>query len=139
MEKLKIDIGKRLLEIREGLLFEGIKVSSAQFAKMFGETTDKIQNYERGVSNVPNHLLVRLYRRGINPTYILTGEGSKFADNEEGRKLKTFHVQAKSADANIIDIRKFDTSTLPTDDLVRFISVAAGDIGKRLEGKKGKK
>lgn len=87
MKELNILIGKRLREVRE-IFNEGGKMSTAQFAFLLSETRDKISNYENGRSAVPVKVLAELYRRGINPTYIITGEEEIFADNEAGKIFK---------------------------------------------------
>jgi hypothetical protein len=87
MENLNKEIGKRLRFVRS-IFNEGGKLSAAQFAFLLGETLHKILNYELGRAQVPPSLLIKLYQRGINPIYILTGEGSVFAPNHAGRKLE---------------------------------------------------
>jgi hypothetical protein len=86
MENLNKNIGKRLKEVR--MLFnEGDWLSGDQFGHLLGVSGDKIRNYESGRSAVPVRLLAELYRRGINPVFLIAGEGSVFADNEEGRRM----------------------------------------------------
>lgn len=86
MENLNKEIGERIRFIRS-IFNEGGKLSATQFAHLLGETMHKILNYELGRAQVPPSFLVTLYKRGINPTYILTGEGSIFAPNIAGREL----------------------------------------------------
>ncbi len=88
MNDLHKNIGKRLRYIRE-IFNEGSKLSADQFAFILDETGDKIRNYELGRAKVRVRLLHTLYYKGINPTYIITGEGEVFADNQEGRALKS--------------------------------------------------
>ncbi len=121
----------RLRKIRN-ISNEGTKLSARQFAFLLGETTDKVLNYENGRAAVPVQLLINLYRRGFNPVYILTGEGSMFADNEQGRilseKLSGEDEEKPPAKADSLEelIRK-----------AQEYNVAAGNILKTIEKKKG--
>ena len=83
-----IQIGKRLREIREIFNF-GVKLSAEQFAYIVDETGDKIRNYELGRANIPIRLVYKLYKHGIEPKYLLCGEGEIFAENEEGKRLRS--------------------------------------------------
>ena len=80
-------IGNRLREIR-ALFNEGGKISAAQFAYLLNTTRDKIANYELGRSALPLEIVYLLYQRGINPIYLICGEGSMFASNAEGLKFE---------------------------------------------------
>jgi hypothetical protein len=55
---------------------------------LLGESRDKIANYELGRAGLPVRVLYELYKRGINPIYIIAGEGSVFADNIEGDNFR---------------------------------------------------
>ncbi len=66
---------------------EGGKLTADQFAFLLGETRDKITNYELGRASIPIRLLYELYNRGINPIYLITGEGSCFAANKAGQEF----------------------------------------------------
>ncbi len=81
--------------IRERFLL-GIKLSIAQFSELLGEPKYNIQAYETGRANIPNRILVNLYEKGINPTFILTGEGSAFASNSSGRELQQKYLSNSS-------------------------------------------
>ncbi len=138
MNDLKNSIGKRLREIRN-IFLEGDKVSARQFANALGETKDNIANYENGRANIPNRLLLRLYERGFNPIYILSGEGSIFAENENGDTLKEKIDTKKNRKATIRNVREFDYSKLSVRELERKVmqyQVAAGDIKKIIDMKK---
>ncbi len=74
MDDLKKNIGRRLKEVRL-FAFDGMTVS--RFAEILHEKAANISNYEQGKANIPNRVLVELYYKGINPIYILTGEGDK--------------------------------------------------------------
>ncbi|MCX6147349.1 MAG: hypothetical protein NTW25_08885 [Candidatus Kapabacteria bacterium] len=87
MQNYYLEVGKRLREVRS-IFNEGTKLSGEQFAYLLEETGDRIRNYELGRATVPVRLLFALYNRGINPIYIIAGEGSIFADNKEGKKFK---------------------------------------------------
>ncbi|MGB9852837.1 MAG: helix-turn-helix domain-containing protein [Candidatus Kapaibacteriota bacterium] len=87
MENLNKEIGERIRFIRS-IFNEGGKLSASQFAHLLGETMHKILNYELGRAQVPPSFLATLYYRGINPIFILTGEGSIFAPNRAGEVLQ---------------------------------------------------
>lgn len=138
MENLKNSTGKRLREIRY-IFLEGEKVSRKQFAYALGENKDNITNYEIGRANIPNRVLLALYERGFNPVYILTGEGSIFADNEAGRVLKDIINSKKASSNEISKIREIDYSKLSIRELERRVmqyQIAAADIMKIIERKK---
>ncbi|MBX3044134.1 MAG: helix-turn-helix transcriptional regulator [Candidatus Kapabacteria bacterium] len=80
-------VGERLKKIRF-IFNEGGKLSADQFAFLLGETRDKIANYELGRAGLPIRVLLELYRRGISPIYLISGEGSIFSDNNEGKNFK---------------------------------------------------
>lgn len=79
--------GERLKKIRF-IFNEGGKLSADQFAFLLGESRDKIANYELGRAGLPIRVLLELYKRGINPVYLISGDGSIFADNNEGVNLR---------------------------------------------------
>ncbi len=81
------EVGARLKQIRS-IFNEGGKLSADQFAFLLGETRDKIANYELGRASLPIRVLYELYKRGINPIYIISGEDSIFANNEVGQIFK---------------------------------------------------
>lgn len=87
MKNLEKESGERLKEIR--MLFnEGSKLSAAQFGFLLDESPDKIRNYELGRTQISIGLLYKLYKRGINPIYIITGEGNLFTNSETGKELR---------------------------------------------------
>ena len=132
MEKINLEIGSRLREIRH-LFNEGDKLSAKQFAYLLGETTDKILNYENGRASVSINLLINLYNRGINPAYILTGEGSYFAANAVGRELIK-KINSKVNDrVEVLNIGGNDGLTIAQMlEKAEKYSVAAGDIMKEI-------
>ena len=87
MENLNKEIGKRLRGVRD-IFHEGVKLTADQLAFMLDETGDRIRNYEIGRAAIQARTLVKLYQYGINPTYLLTGEGEIFADNRAGKERK---------------------------------------------------
>ncbi len=135
MENTNKQIGKRLREIRN-IANEGMKLSARQFAHLLDETTDKILNYENGRAAVSVQLLINLYHRGFNPVWILTGEGSKFADNEPGLSLKN-KLEAGSGDSTAVATLSPDTDIEQLIKKAREYNVAAGNILKSIEKKKG--
>lgn len=120
----QIEIGKRLREVRLHYL-ENIKLSIPDFALELGESKYNIANYERGIANIPNRLLVSLYEKGFNPIYILTGEGSMFAQNNAGRARLNKVKNSETLSENEENALKEKLNT---------IKVAAGDIEKILKG-----
>lgn len=86
MNDINVEIGLRLREVRH-IINEGGKLSADQFAHLLNETRDRIINYELGRASVPIRILYELYKRGINPIYIIAGDGSPFAENEAGQRL----------------------------------------------------
>ena len=135
MENLNKEIGKRLREIRN-IANEGTKLSARQFAHLLDETTDKILNYENGRAAVSVQVLINLYYRGFNPVYILTGEGSIFADNAVGSGLK--HKIGETLTVNGSSEESGGGDTI--DELLKKAqeyNVAAGNILKIIEKKKG--
>jgi transcriptional regulator with XRE-family HTH domain len=138
MDEIKKTIGKRLREIR-AVFLEGDKVSGRQFANALGETQDNIANYENGRASIPNRLLLRLYERGFNPVYLLSGEGSIFADNHSGRALREKVNNKKNKMAKVHDLRQFDYSKLSIEELEKKViqyQVAAGDIMRIIQMKR---
>lgn len=130
LKELQIDIGIRLKEVRTAY-YANHKLSISDFAEELNETRHNIGNYERGIANVPNRLLAALYEKGINPIYIITGEGSVFAPNEAGRQLsKTSNIKSLAE-----TIEKFEES----DELENVINAAAGDIAQLLIKKKNER
>lgn len=118
-------MGERLKAVREKYLMPGIKLSATQIAGILGSSNDKISNYERGISGIPNHILVGLYNSGINPVYLLTGEGDVYAANPEGRRLAEKFAEQQSR-LNVIK----NVSSAQIDDQVniRTMKAAAGKI-----------
>lgn len=147
MQSLNKEIGERLRFVRS-IFNEGGKLSATQFARLLGETMHKILNYELGRAQVPPSLLVTLYRRGINPIFILTGEGSFFAPNQAGRELKEKleqHIESKASNNDKYNSTQFEEKNLPNNvettrlefadrnfdeliELARRYTAVAGDI-----------
>ena len=135
MDESYRDIGKRLREIRN-IANEGTKLSARQFAYLLDETPDKILNYENGRAAISIKLLINLYYRGFNPVYILTGEGSVFADNDAGLDLKK-KFENKTKTGKNDSPKKIDS----LDELIRKAAeynVAAGNILKSISSRKDK-
>ena len=163
----QIEIGNRLRKIRE-LYLIGIKISIAQFAELVGEPKHNIAAYESGKANIPNRLFVALYERGINPVYILTGEGSVYSQNEAGKSLRNslkdrIAAENKAISSQISDdeigsyhhlgtvlslnqdkvshLTKLETKSLTIDELLQKaeqFTAAAGDIMKIVKQKRNK-
>lgn len=127
MDEYNKIVGERLLHIRS-IFNEGTKLSANQFAHLLGTTRDKITNYENGRSAVPLSLLYSLYLRGINPIYIISGEGSIYADNNAGSILKS-----RIENTQINEIPKSNIFYLDDDKYLnknKTYKVAAGRIKK---------
>lgn len=137
MEDLQKSIGLRLKEVRS-IFFEGGKLSGRQFALAVNETKDNISNYENGRANVPNRLLVTLYNKGINPNFILTGEGSIYASNEAGKLLEKRANEDKNEYGNVAEIYSIDAKGLSFDEMVKqfdILTAAAGDMMRAIQKK----
>lgn len=105
------EIGKRLREIREKH-YAKFKLSLSDFAEELNEKMFNIANYEAGKANLPNRVLVALYDKGFNPSYILTGEGSIFADNDAGKTRKDQYSEIED-----LSTESEDLSNLTIDEL----------------------
>jgi len=153
MENLNKEIGERIRFIRS-IFNEGGKLSASQFAHLLGESVHKILNYESGRVQVPPSFLLSLYKRGVNPIFILSGEGEMFAPNAAGRELKRKLEAKLSPKQSESPSKREDTQTehkpsaLPTNvpipearideliELARSYTVAAGDIMRLLSLRK---
>lgn len=103
----------------------GIKLSATQLAAILDSSNDKISNYERGISAVPNQILVGLYHAGINPVYLLTGEGDIYASNPEGRRLAEKFAEQQSKVNIIHNVHHAD---IDEKNSIRTMKAAAGKI-----------
>lgn len=86
-KRINIEIGNRLRFIRS-IFNEGSKLSAEQFAYLLDETRDRVINYELGRASIPIRVILELYKRGINPVYLIAGEGEIYAKNSAGKQLK---------------------------------------------------
>jgi transcriptional regulator with XRE-family HTH domain len=140
MNNLHKEIGIRLKLVREKIFNEGVRLSASQFARLLGTTEDKIRNYELGRSSVPVEHLVKLYRKGINPVYILSGEGSYFAENKAGNLLR-HRINDSEAFRNedtgkpIKLHQEFEISGMSDSEKLNLIRAVAGNIISREESK----
>lgn len=131
-KNINIEIGLRLREVRS-IFNEGTKLSSEQFGYLLNETRDKILNYELGRAAVPLRVLIELYKRGISPIYLLTGDGDIFAQNTQGKILKErIAEKSRKTQNNAIakDIKKLKLPQSEADFRTKVIKVAAGKIPK---------
>lgn len=122
MKDLNKEIGARIRFIRS-IFNEGAKLSASQFAHLLGESVHKILNYELGRAQVSPSFLVSLYRRGINPTYILTGEGKIFAENKAGRELEQKFGEYLNASR---DVQPSTENSNISQDFTNFIEELSG-------------
>lgn len=88
MEEINKAIGKRLQEVRR-IYNNGYRCSAEQLAGEIGESVANIRNYECGKAGIPNRVLLALYHKGINPIYLLSGEGEVHAPNAAGEALQS--------------------------------------------------
>lgn len=132
MNDLNISMGKRLNEIRK-IFNEGYKLTISQFAHLMGETKDRMANYESGRSAIPNHLLLNLYRRGINPVYILSGEGTMYANTIAGKELEQ-KIGGITSELNQPDLEKTPIDILL--DKAQHHTAAAGNIWEIIRKKR---
>jgi len=131
-----LEVGRRLKLIRQ-ISNEGGPLSASQFAFLLDETRDRITNYERGVTSVPIRLLYKLFQRGINPIYLVTGEGYLLAENEQGigfyEKISAKPDSLKRIFNLSPSLQLISESYLSGDknkDNVPIYQVAAGDLHK---------
>ena len=71
-------IGDRLKIIRNGLRMK----NQSQFAEILGVTQTTLSKYEKGTSDIPDEIKVKLSTFGINLHWLLTGEGSVFIEGK---------------------------------------------------------
>jgi transcriptional regulator with XRE-family HTH domain len=135
MDNLIRESGNRLREVRH-IFNEGDKLSAKQFAYLLDETQDRILNYENGRAAISLQLLANLYHRGVNPVYILTGEGEIFAENEAGKALKAKTRTSANRQATVVAIDNLQGLSIG-EMLIKAeqYSAAAGDILKILKEK----
>lgn len=101
MEEINRVIGKRLQDVRR-IYNNGFRCSVEQLASEIGESASNIRNYECGKAGIPNRVLLALYHKGINPIYIISGEGKIFAPNEAGSALEAKTIDNKMNNAQAV-------------------------------------
>lgn len=139
IEKYQNEIAKRLKEVRTSY-FETFKLSTAQFAIEVSESEFNLQNYESGKASIPNRLLITLYYKGINPIYILTGEGDVWTDTPQGITRKQRVLKGSNV-TKVHSIKPLDNSNLSISELIEKASLytaVAGDIMKLVQEKQSK-
>ncbi|HOM04659.1 MAG TPA: helix-turn-helix transcriptional regulator [Candidatus Kapabacteria bacterium] len=120
-------IGRRLRIVRS-IFNEGKKLSTEQFAHLLGETRDNIANYEHARASVPARVLIELYKRGINPTWVLTGDGDIFANNSQGKQRRKL---LKERNIDISETKQMAAVEFDEQREVKVLKVAAGKIKNR--------
>ena len=85
--ELNKNIGNRLKAVRH-IYNEGMCLSVKQFAYLLDISTEKLLNYEKGRTALPIDVLLKLYNRGINPMFLITGENTIFTDTDAGQLLE---------------------------------------------------
>lgn len=125
MADLQSEIGKRIQDIRNKY-YSNTKLNAASFAELIGESKHNIGNYERGIANVPNRVLVELYRLGFNPIWILTGDGSPYVKEimSEFGKITQHNNTPASTIINTADL---------SEQIKDAVRAAAGDIAAILK------
>lgn len=121
------NIGQRLRFVRS-IFNEGKKLSTEQFAHLLGESRDNIANYEHARASVPARVLIELYKRGINPTWVLTGDGDVFANNLPGKQRRKL---LKQRGIDISEIKELAKVEFEEHKEVKVLKVAAGKIKNR--------
>ena len=99
-DPLNKQIGNRIKAVRS-IYNEGVRLTVEQFAHLLDITNDQLLNYESGRSTLPMNILYELYKRGVNPYFIVTGEKDALADNKIGNELRQ-KMKAKNIDYNAI-------------------------------------
>ena len=135
MDEYNKRVGNRLKKIRN-IFNEGSRLSAKQFGFLLGMNRDKIANYESGRSSIPVSLIYTLYIRGINPIFLISGEGSVFADNQAGRDFKEkIERKMRSRNSNVLtNVREVPADVLDEIDELnnsKRYKAAAGKINKR--------
>lgn len=98
MNTNKIEMGQRLKKF-----LNVIGMPQAELAKRLSNPRQNISKYINGTLNIQN-ITADLHEIGCNLTWLFTGEGSMFADNEAGRKL------AKEHEVQNTPIHEFETN-----------------------------
>ena len=132
MDDLNRIIGKRLQEVRR-IYNNGFRCSVEQLASEISETPANIRNYECGKAGIPNRVLVALYRNGINPIYILTGDGTPYAPNDEGKALESRSRENRHANVDAVYRLAKPQHPVPQQ------TVAAGAIAEEIARNRDKK
>lgn len=125
MKTSQAEIGARLRQIRN-IFDDGYKMLTPKFAEKIGESKFNIQNYERGLASIPNRVLIALYEYGFNPSYILTGEGSMYADNPAGKK-RQLKSEGKIEEPTVKIISAVEFSGMTIDEIINH-PAAAGNL-----------
>ncbi len=86
------DIGERIKEIRKTL-----GLSQEQFSQKLGTSRRSVSKYETGDNALPDQVKLKLYDLGVNPTWLLSGEGSIFVEAKENKSkvLESLRLQIK--------------------------------------------
>ncbi|MEE9465066.1 MAG: helix-turn-helix transcriptional regulator, partial [Candidatus Neomarinimicrobiota bacterium] len=66
----QVEIGSRLKQIRQHL-----EETQTVFGERFGCSRNDIANYERGLCDIPNRVLVELDKMGFGLRWLLNGHG----------------------------------------------------------------
>ena len=87
-------IGERIKQVRKEL-----KINQQQFANLLGITERTLRNYEKGEREIPHSVIQKLtHLFNINPTWLLTGQGSMFLQPEEEPKDEKEKIIKEFAD-----------------------------------------
>jgi DNA-binding XRE family transcriptional regulator len=71
-------VGDRLKVVRNGLNMR----NQSQFAEILGVTQTTLSKYEKGTSDIPDEIKIKLSTFGINLHWLLTGEGAIFIEGK---------------------------------------------------------
>lgn len=107
--------GQQTARLREVAVAHSGKLGDfAAFLGMSGSNFSQYLRGERGIKG--SKLYLRLIENGFNPDWILTGEGSRYAENEAGRKLKEQHNAAlRFASKNVSAVQEIAQQTETTE------------------------
>jgi transcriptional regulator with XRE-family HTH domain len=65
----------------------------AQFAKFSGIDSSRLNSYLKGRSHPKLNKLEDFYYAGVNPNWLITGQGSMFSDSEKGLQLHEAYIE----------------------------------------------
>lgn len=114
MDELDIKIGNRLKAVRESQ-----SLSQKNFSEKLGIQNQTYSKYENGDRSLPDAIKLRICELGVNPGWLLTGEGRMFSDVQSSddtvripvlsQRISCGPGQRWDTDNNIIEYISIDT------------------------------